>query len=80
MADFFYVKYNYKISEMKKIKQCVPQGCVLSPIFFNKYIGKMPITENDVKLTIYADNITLTTSNKPVIELKVQIDPYFNQL
>ena len=56
-----YVEFSDTKSIRRKVKQGVPQGGVLSPVLFNLYV-KMPLPEYDIiKVTTYADDITLTT-------------------
>ena len=77
---FSYVEYKNKKSKLRKVKQGVPQGGVLSPMLFNMYMSKMPLPEGDVHLVTYADDITLTTSNPQVNKLKDQMEPYLKKL
>ena len=49
-------------SKRRNVKQGVPRGGVLSPVLFNFYMSKMPLPKSDnIKVTTYADDITLTT-------------------
>jgi hypothetical protein len=53
-------------SEWEKVKQGVPQGSILGPLFFLLYINDLPGIINDIsKPTLFADdnNIIITESN-----------------
>ncbi|XP_064485178.1 uncharacterized protein LOC135397505 [Ornithodoros turicata] len=57
------------------VQSGVPQGCVLSPLFFNVIMASLPSQiSNDVNVTIYADDICLWTSStrRDTIQLRLQ--------
>ena len=59
-----FLTYNIKIkTKVEKSQTDVPQGGVLSPMLFNIYMSKLPLTPKDINITSYADDITLTTSH-----------------
>ena len=54
-----YVEFNNKCSEMKNIKNGVPQGSILGPLLFLIYINHIPNVSNVFNFLMYADDTTL---------------------
>ena len=54
-----YVEFNNKCSEMKNIKNEVPQGSILGPLLFLIYINDIPNVSNVFNFLMYADDTTL---------------------
>ena len=49
-------------------------------MLFNLYMSSLPLPPEKVRLTTYADDITLVTSSPRVEHLKQQIEPYLQTL
>ena len=54
-----YVEFNNKCSEMKNIKNGVPQSSILGPLLFLIYINDIPNVSNVFNFLMYADDTTL---------------------
>ena len=61
---------------MKKFKQVVSQGRVLSPMLLSIYMNKLPLSPKGINITSYADDTTLTTSHSQDESLRGLIVPY----
>ena len=64
-------------SHTKTLEAGVPQGGVCSPTLFNLML--MDIPQNNVKLHIYADDITITSSGKKLNMVKHNMQQYLDQ-
>ncbi|XP_049316872.1 uncharacterized protein LOC125779552 [Bactrocera dorsalis] len=53
-------------SKLRRIKQGVPQGGVLSPLLFNFYISKLPQPPEGVSIPSYADDSTILISGNGI--------------
>ena len=64
-------------SSTRNITSGVPQGGILSPLLFNILLHDLPTTQN-VKMLIYADDITLCSTDvdvkKAFINIQTQVD------
>ena len=68
---------NSCFSEWEKVKQGVPQGSVLGPLFFLLYINDMPDIINDTykpKPTIFADDTSRIITHPKISDFKVEIN------
>ena len=62
-------------SEWGKIKQGVPQGSILGPLFFLLYINDLPGLINDIsKPTVFADDTSIIFTNSNYLDLKHEIN------
>ena len=73
------VRIDGQYSEELPILAGVPQGAVLSPLLFNVIMSDMP-EEDGIKLYVYADDITISSSAKDVAEVKRRMDNYIKRL
>ena len=67
-------------SKVRKVKQGVPQGGVLSPLLFNRHIRSLTTPPGNVSLITYADDITVTTSGPLVDELPDRLIKYIAEV
>ena len=75
-----FTKYNNKTSTQRQFKTGVPQGGVLSPTLFNIYTSDIPSPPPNINITVYADDITMTSTdtNKEIAQAKLQ--PYLQEI
>ena len=66
-------------SDKYDIKAGTPQGAVLSPILFNLMLIDIPQMQR-INLLIYADDITITTTDTNPISAKIRIEKYLKLL
>ena len=71
-----YVEFRNSKSGLRKNKQGVPQGGVLSPLLFNTYLSKKPVTPPELKLISYADDCTVLTSGRDPEVLERRLNDY----
>ena len=69
-----FTTYNNKTSTQRQFKTGVPQGGVLSPTLFNIYTSDIPSPPPNINITVYADDITMTSTdtNKQIAQAKLQ--------
>jgi len=68
---------NDHFSEWEKVKQGVPQGSVLGPLFFLLYINYLPGIINDMhitKPTIFADDTNIIITHPKISAFKEEIN------
>ena len=75
-----FTTYNNKTSTQRQFKTGVPQGGVLSPTLFNIYTSDIPSPPPNINITVYADDITMTSTdtNKQIAQAKLQ--PYLQEI
>ena len=66
----FTVQIEGEMSDIYEMKTGVPQGAILSPLLFNIMIADLPEQE-EIKLYVYADDITITCTKKNMRAAKV---------
>ena len=75
-----YTQYNGTTSKLKSYKSGVPQGGVLSPTLFNIYTSDIPQPPENVSITAYADDLTITSSHKNHLTAQRQAQPYLDTI
>ena len=62
--------------EIRRMKQAVSEGGILSPVLFNIQMSSVPLPSiNNVKITTYADDITITTTGPDISKLETTVQP-----
>jgi hypothetical protein len=65
---------NY-FSEWEKVKQGVPQGSILGPLFFLLYINDLPGIISDISTpTIFADDTNIIITHSNLTDFKEEIN------
>jgi hypothetical protein len=78
MKDKYYKNY---FSDWEKVKQGIPQGSVLEPLFFLLYINDLPGLINDIsKPTIFADDTGIIFTHSNLTEFKGGINIVFDKI
>lgn len=70
-------KLNTVISSERNLEVGVPQGAVLSPLFFNIMLSDIP-TDKHVRLVSYADDITFVSSSESLSEARNNMQKYIS--
>ena len=75
-----YTTFRNKTSTQRQFKNGVLQGGVLSPTLFNLYTPDTPTPQVQVKLTTYADDITITSTHNDINIAKTNIKSYLHEI
>ena len=67
-----YTTFRNKTSTQRQFKNGVSQGGVLSPSLFDIYTSDTPTPQAPVKLTIYADDITISLTHNDIAKANIQ--------
>ena len=62
-AGFTTLNITIKKTKRKKDIKEHQQGCAVSPTLFRIYTSKLLLTQKNINVTSYADDVTLTTLN-----------------
>ena len=73
-----YTTLRYKTSTQRLFENGAPQCGVLSPTLFNIYTSDTPTPQAPVKLTTYADDITITSTHNDINMAKANIQSYLH--
>ena len=76
----FLVKYADTMSDVKDVQMGVPQGSVLGPLLFTLYVNDLPTFITKGRVTMYADDTTITVSAEDPEELSKNITHVYNEL
>ncbi len=68
------VKLGLEVSAWNFVKKGVPQGSILGPILFNVFINDLFYAIKHALLTNYADDNTLTVTNRDFIQMKMTLE------
>jgi len=76
------ISYNNGIeSTWEKIKQGVPQGSILGPIFLVIYINDLPkLAPTGTKILLYADDISIIVTSPNLENYEKQINKMFRDI
>ena len=68
-------------STWEKIKQGVPQGSILGPIFFLIYINDLPyLASTGTEILLYADNTSIIVNSPNLEKFETKIDEIFGDV
>lgn len=74
------VKYADTMSDVKDVQMGVPQGSVLGPLLFTIYVNDLPTFITKGRVTMFADDTTITVSAQDPEELSKNITHVYNEL
>ena len=76
----FKIKINNTVSPAGVFKAGVPQGAVTSPILFSLFINDISSPNNDVAISLFADDLTCYSTNSDIQKSRKNIQDYINRL
>ena len=65
-----YVSYNNTNSAFNDIVCCVPQGSILGPLLFLRYINDLPLSSPSSHFIIFADDTNILFSHEDPVQLE----------
>ena len=74
-----YTTYINPTPSQRLFKTGVPQGGALSPPLFNIYTAVIPLPRAPIQVMAYADDITITSTQKSTSAAKKYIQPYLHK-
>jgi retron-type reverse transcriptase len=76
----FEASFQKATSSHRGMQAGVPQGGLISPVFFSLYVNDMPTPSHHIKLALYADDMAIiATSRKPVLFISY-LESYLSDL
>lgn len=75
-----FTEYQGRRSKLRKVRQGVPQGGVLSPALFNLYMSSLPAPPPNILVVSYADDITILSFGPKPEKLCGAISSYLDEL
>lgn len=75
-----YCNINGSVSGFRKISCGVPQGSILGPLLFLIYMNDLPDAVDNVNITMFADDTSLSKAFKNISELCEELIPAFSNI
>ena len=74
------VKIGWLRSAAKRIKICTPQGSVLGPLLFNKFINNLLLIKLSSKICTFTDDNTICSCGKDLNEIVASLEIHLSRL
>ena len=73
-------KINGHISKIANVNCGVPQGSCLGALLFLIYINDLPCASQSIKVTVYADDTSISFSSKSIVEINEAVNSDLKRL